>query len=73
MRDLSPMFEHAIGLNPGAEMIVAAKGMGGRTKGGGEVRFEVSGAEEISRVEGLEEKSVDMLIGAMAVSGCAFG
>ena len=69
-RDLSPMFEHAIGIDPGSEMIAAAKGMGGRTKGGGVVRFEVSSSEEISRVEGLEEGSVDLLIAAMAVSRC---
>ena len=70
-RDLSPQFEHVIGVDPGVEMITTARKMGGKTKSGREVRFEVSGAEEISSVEGLEEGSVDLLIGAMAVSGSA--
>ena len=67
-RDLAPDFEHLFGVDPGAEMIAAAKGRGSRTRSGEEVRFEVSSAEDISRVEGLEVGSVDLLIGAMTVS-----
>jgi hypothetical protein len=49
-------------------MIAAAREIGGKTKSDGAVRYEVSAAEEISSVKGLEEGTVDLLIAAMAVS-----
>lgn len=67
-RDVALSFDQAIGVDPGASMIDAAREIGGKTKSGGGVRYEVSPAEEVSRVEGLEEGSVDLLIAAMAVS-----
>ena len=67
-RDFALSFDQAIGVDPGAAMIDAARELGGKTKTGKEVQYEVSSAEEISRVRGLEEGSVDILMAAMAVS-----
>ena len=67
-RDAARSFDQAIGVDPGAEMICAARELGGKTKAGKEIQYEVSPAEEISSVEGLKEGSVDLLIAAMAVS-----
>jgi trans-aconitate methyltransferase len=67
-RDLAIVFDRAIGTDPGAEMIIAARQLGGRTRSGEEIRFEVSPAEEISKVNGVEPGSVDLLTAAMAVS-----
>ena len=49
-------------------MIETAKEIGGKTKSEAEVKYVVSPAEEISKIEGLERGSVDLLIAAMAVS-----
>ena len=67
-RDVALSFERAIGVDPGAAMIEAARELGGKTKAGKGIRYEVCPAEEISGVEGLEKGSVDLLISAMAVS-----
>ena len=67
-RDVASSFDEAIGVDPGANMIDEARGLGGNTKSDGVVRYEVFPAEEISSVKGLEEGSVDLLISAMAVS-----
>jgi ubiquinone/menaquinone biosynthesis C-methylase UbiE len=66
-RDVALTFDQAIGVDPGASMIAAAREIGGKTKTGDNIRYEVCGAEEISKVEGVEGK-VDLLISAMAVS-----
>jgi hypothetical protein len=49
-------------------MIESAKEIGGRTKSGADIKYVVSPAEEISKIEGLETGSVDLLTVAMAVS-----
>jgi SAM-dependent methyltransferase len=67
-RDVALSFEKAIGVDPGASMIEAARELDGKTKAGEGIRYEVCPAEEISKMEGLEEESVDLLISAMAVS-----
>jgi trans-aconitate 3-methyltransferase len=66
-RDVAPSFDRAVGVDAGPAMIGAARELGGRTRSGCEIRFEVSPAEELSHVEGLELASVDLLIAAMAV------
>ena len=66
-RDLASSFYHAIGIDPGEELIRAAREKGGKTLNGGEIKFYVSGAEELEKVEALKEGSVDLLISAMAV------
>jgi trans-aconitate 3-methyltransferase len=67
-RDVALSFDQAIGVDPGPSMIATAREIGGKTKSGEGIRYEVSGAEEISGVKGLEGESVDLLISAMAVS-----
>lgn len=66
-RSLAQAFDEAIGLDPGAEMINAARSIGGKTKSGKDIRYEVSAAEACSKVDGLEPGSVDMLTSATAV------
>lgn len=67
-RDVALSFDQAIGADPGDAMIGAARGLGGKTKSGADIRYEVCPAEEISKIEGLELGSVDLLTSAMAVS-----
>jgi ubiquinone/menaquinone biosynthesis C-methylase UbiE len=67
-RDVALSFDRAIGVDPGASMIDTARELSGKTKSGELIRYEVSAAEEISTVEGLEPNSVDLLTSAMAVS-----
>lgn len=66
-RDVALSFDEALGADPGEAMIGAARDLGGKMKSGKGIRYEVSGAEEISGVEGLARESVDLLISAMAV------
>ena len=66
-RDMALAFEQATGVDPGAEMIVAARGLGGRTKAGAEVRFEVCDAERCASAAGVPLAQVDMITAAMAV------
>jgi trans-aconitate methyltransferase len=67
-RDLSAAFEHAIGIDPGAEMIAAAQSRGGKTWSGNDIKFEISPAEECSKINGVGPGTVDLLTAAMAVS-----
>lgn len=67
-RDIAQFFDQAIGTDPGQAMIKAAKDLGGKTKSGADIDFAVSGAEDLSQVEGLKPQSVDLLTAAMAVS-----
>lgn len=66
-RDLALAFDQAIGVDPGAAMIAAAKELGGQTKSGNDVRYDVAAAEELSSIAGLQPESVDLLTAAMAV------
>ncbi len=61
-----------LGLDAGPAMIAAARELGGKTKSGSDIRYEVSPAEEISQAEGLQPGSVDLLTVAMAVSLLSF-
>lgn len=71
-RDVALSFDQAIGTDPGDAMIGAARDLGGKTKSGQSIRYEVCPAEEISNVEGLEGESVDLLTSAMAASTSMF-
>ncbi|KAH8815271.1 S-adenosyl-L-methionine-dependent methyltransferase [Xylogone sp. PMI_703] len=64
-RDLALCFDNAVGVDPGGEMIATARSLERKTKSGKDVRFEVAGAEEFSKVEGLEG-NVDLICAAMA-------
>jgi ubiquinone/menaquinone biosynthesis C-methylase UbiE len=65
--DLALDFDHAFGLDPGSEMINAARSKNYKTKSGEDVVFRVAGAEEISTVGGLEPASIDMITAATSV------
>lgn len=67
-RDVALSFDQAIGADPGDAMIEAARELGRKTRSGKDIRYEVCPAEEISKIEGLEKESVDLLTSAMAVS-----
>ena len=71
-RDLSIAFDHAVGIDPGAEMIAAARSRNGKTRAGNEIKFEIKSAEECSKINGLQAGSVDLLTAAMAVSHFLF-
>lgn len=60
-KDLALKFDQAIGADAGAAMITTAREIGGKTKSGADIRFEVAPAETFSQVEGLKPGSVDML------------
>lgn len=66
-RDMARAFEHAVGVDPGAEMIATARQLGGDTKTGESIRYEVCGAESCASAPGIEKGSVDLVIAAMAV------
>lgn len=68
IRDLSVAFEHALGIDPGAEMIAAARKRDGKTRSGNDIKFEISPAEECSKVNGVEAGTVNLLTAAMSVS-----
>lgn len=53
-------------------MINTATSLGGRTASGELVKFVVGEAEACDRIEGLEEESVDVITGAMAVCACFY-
>ena len=67
VRDIAPFFEVAIGVDPGEEMIKAARRLGGNTAVDNPIAYYLAGAEELGTVEQLGESSVDLLIAAMAV------
>ena len=70
-RDLAPAFEHAMGIDPGEEMINVARERGGETKNGEKIRYEVCEAERIAAVLGMPLGEVDLITVATAVR-CAF-
>lgn len=68
-RDLARSFEHAVGIDPGQEMVNTARERGGETKSGERVRFEVCEAERIAdnKELGLPAEGVDLITAATAV------
>lgn len=66
-RDLSPAFDHAVGVDPGEEMINVARQRGGETKNGGKTQYEVCEAERIAAAPGVPVGQVDLITSAKAV------
>jgi len=66
-RDLAPAFEHAVGADPGEEMINVARERGGETKKGEKIRYEVCEAERIAGAPGVPLGEVDLITAATAV------
>ena len=67
-RDMAPKFDEVTGADPSEQMIEKARQLRGSTKTGQPVRFEVSTAEELDNIAGLEPETVDVLTAATSVS-----
>ncbi|RFU25201.1 hypothetical protein B7463_g11135, partial [Scytalidium lignicola] len=65
-RDLAPAFKHAVGVDPGEEMLKAARERGGETKSGEKIRFELCEAEKIASAPGVPLGELDMITAATA-------
>ncbi|KAF2670978.1 S-adenosyl-L-methionine-dependent methyltransferase [Microthyrium microscopicum] len=63
-RDLGHYFSHAKGIDPGQELILQARKLGGQTKSGEAISYDVHGAEDLA--SGFEPGSIDMLSAGMA-------
>ena len=66
-RPLALNFRHALGIDPGEQMILAALRQSGMTAAGEKIKYAVAGAEDLLGIEGIEEASVDLVAAAMAV------
>jgi SAM-dependent methyltransferase len=66
-RDLARYFERATGADPGQSMIAQARSIGGQTRSGGLVAYEVLGGEDLTSSNTVPAGSVDVLTAAMAV------
>ena len=66
-RSLAPSFNHAIGCDPGGAMIDRAISLGGLSKGGSHISYEVLPAERVSQSSHAALGSVDLLTASMAV------
>jgi trans-aconitate 3-methyltransferase len=66
-RDLAPVFEYAVGVDPGEEMVNVARERGGETKEGEKIRFEVYEAERMAGAPGMLLGEVDLITVATAV------
>jgi trans-aconitate 3-methyltransferase len=69
-QDLARSFEHAVGVDPGEEMINVARERGGETKSRGKIQFEVCEAERIAEGSGVPLGEVDLITAATAVGVC---
>ncbi|KAI1064957.1 hypothetical protein LB507_001243 [Fusarium sp. FIESC RH6] len=65
-RLLAPHFDVVYGADPGESMIQTAKELSGTTKNGNPIVYEVVGAEDIDKIDGLEHSSVDLITAATA-------
>lgn len=71
VRDVGPFFDTAFGVDPGVEMIAKADELSGSKEGQGVV-FLVSAAEDIDKLDGIEQGSVDLITAGMAVRMVSF-
>jgi len=65
-RSLAPLFQHAVGVDPGQSMIETARTIASSTARGEPVRYEVCAAEELDSVPGIAPESVDLVTAATA-------
>ncbi|KAJ4130258.1 hypothetical protein NW768_007241 [Fusarium equiseti] len=65
-RLLAPHFDIVCGADPGESMIQTAKELGGVSRSGNPILYEVVGAESIDKINGLEHSSVDLITAATA-------
>ncbi|KAI9713572.1 MAG: hypothetical protein M1820_000954 [Bogoriella megaspora] len=63
-REMASSFDEVIGADAGPSMIETARNIGGITKTGKPIQWEISTAEELDKITGLEENSIDVITGA---------
>ena len=72
IRAFAPYFDRATGVDPSAGMLGVAEKMsrdaGVKTKSGREIGFVTGAAEDVYKLEGVEEGSVDLIVAGTAVS-----
>lgn len=66
IRDVAPSFTTAFGVNPGTEMIVKAREIGGITKAGKDIKFLTCAAENLDELSQVEHGSVNLITAGMA-------
>ena len=66
-RDLASAFEHAVGVDPGEEMINVARERCGKTKKGAAIQYEVWDSERVASAPGVPLGEVDLITAATAV------
>ena len=62
--DLATYFQRAIGVDPGAGMIQAAKEAGGTTRTGADIEYVVGVAEDLDQLEEIALQSTDLITAA---------
>jgi trans-aconitate 3-methyltransferase len=67
-REIGKWFNHATGADHSQEMIFQARQIGGLTKFGNQIEYEVAGAEELETLHSVKPACVDLLTVGMAVS-----
>lgn len=64
---LAPHFDVAYGVDPGESMIKLASDLGGQTRVGDSIIYKLSTAEDIDKIDGLSQSSLDLITAATAV------
>jgi ubiquinone/menaquinone biosynthesis C-methylase UbiE len=67
-RSLARHFDRATGADPSKEMIARASKIGGHSKSGIPIEFEVGRAEDLDNLQSIKRGEVDLLVAGMAVS-----
>ena len=67
-RSFAQQFNRAIGVDPSKEMIAQASKIGGQSKSGDPITFEVGRAEALNKLKSVKPAEVDLLVAGMAVS-----
>ncbi|RGP74465.1 trans-aconitate 3-methyltransferase [Fusarium longipes] len=65
-RLLAPRFDVAYGADPGESMIKKAQEIGGTSANGNPIMYTLSSAEEVDKIDGLGNSSVDLITAATA-------
>jgi trans-aconitate 3-methyltransferase len=66
-RGLANHFDHAIGIDPGRELILQTRSIGGQTKTGNPIKYEICSAKEACLARTAENGSINLLSVGMAV------
>lgn len=66
-RGLAGYFDQAVGIDPGRELILQARSIGGQTKIGSSIHYEICSAEGLGLSQAVKKGSVDLLSIGMAV------